>query len=288
MELLGDERKRRRLAVDHDRHQLVGRAGEPVAVEAKHLRRFLHRPRDRPGDDRRAELVELELELGDDAEVRAGATDTPEEIRVLVLARGDELAVGGDDVDGEQLVDGQPEFPHQPADPTAERESGEAGMRNDSGRHREPELLRLAVELAQKDSRLCARGPLLWIDADSLHRAEVDQQCVVGHGEAWEAVAAASDGDVDAGSAREPNCRHDVGNPGAARDQRRAAVDRAVPDASLGVVGRILAADELASQRRLELRDGGLLEPGVGCNRHPMSLAREGTTPQSRLEVDER
>jgi hypothetical protein len=83
---------------DH-RRQLVGHIGDPVAVEAQHLRRLLHRPDDRPGEDLRADRVELELELGDDAEVPPGSADAPEQVAVLVGAGGDQLAAGGHEVD---------------------------------------------------------------------------------------------------------------------------------------------------------------------------------------------
>jgi hypothetical protein len=37
VQLLRDDRQRWRLAVDDDRHQVVGRVGDPVAVEAQDL-----------------------------------------------------------------------------------------------------------------------------------------------------------------------------------------------------------------------------------------------------------
>jgi hypothetical protein len=66
--------------VDHDRHQLVGRVRNPVAVEAEHIGRILHRPEDRPGEHDRPHGMQAELELGDDAEVPAAAAEAPEEI----------------------------------------------------------------------------------------------------------------------------------------------------------------------------------------------------------------
>ena len=43
-----------------------------------------------------------------------------------LVARLHELAVGGDQVHGEQLVDRQPVLAHQPADAAAERQPGDA------------------------------------------------------------------------------------------------------------------------------------------------------------------
>src|SRR5919109_663068 len=49
VQLLGDERERRCLAVDQDRHQVVRRVGDPVAGEAQKLPRGRHRPEKRAG-----------------------------------------------------------------------------------------------------------------------------------------------------------------------------------------------------------------------------------------------
>ena len=42
-----------------------------------------YRPEDRACEDHRSQGVEMELELGDDAEVAASSPETPEEISVL-------------------------------------------------------------------------------------------------------------------------------------------------------------------------------------------------------------
>ena len=98
--------------------------------------------------------IQPELEVGDDAEVPAAAPHAPEEVGVLVLAGLHELAVGGDHVHGQQLIDREPVLAHDPADATAEREARQAGVGDDSRRNREPELLRLAIELAEQHAGL--------------------------------------------------------------------------------------------------------------------------------------
>jgi hypothetical protein len=76
-------------------------------------------------------VVQAELEVHHDAEVAAAAPNSPEELGVLVGAGGEELAVGRDDVDREELVDGEPVLAHDPADPAPEGEPGQAGMGDD-------------------------------------------------------------------------------------------------------------------------------------------------------------
>ena len=266
MELPRDEGKRRRPALDDDRHQLVRRLGAPLAVEAQEVRRLLDRPEDRPGEHGRAHGVKAKLELGDDPEVAAAAAQAPEEVGVLGLARRDELAVGGDQVDGEQLVDRQPVLSMKPADAAAERQAGDAGVGDDPARGREPERLGLAVELAPEHAGLDPRRARLRVDADPLHRPQVDDDAAVADRQARIAVAPASDGDREAGAPGEPDRRHHVGHAGAARDQRREAIDRPVPDPAVLVVGRAAGADELALERRAQLVQRGLVDPDAGSD----------------------
>ena len=88
-----------------------------------------------------------------------------------VLAGGQEAAVGGDDVGREQVVAGQAVLALQPADAAAEREPGDAGRRDRAAGRRQPERLRLAVELAPGQAGLGARDPAPGIDPHALHPA---------------------------------------------------------------------------------------------------------------------
>ncbi len=83
------------------------------------LGRALERERDQPAEDLRPDVVEAEPELGDDAEALAGAADRPEQVGVLVAARAADRAVGGDDLDLEQVVDSPAEAPREVAETAA-------------------------------------------------------------------------------------------------------------------------------------------------------------------------
>ena len=82
-----------------------------------------------PGDGRRCRRqdqrgVSLHLlnrrepipELRDDAEVAAATTDRPEQIRLVHMINDVHSTVGGDDLGGEDVVDGHPEQPAQEPD----------------------------------------------------------------------------------------------------------------------------------------------------------------------------
>ena len=82
--------------------------------------------------------MQPELEGGDDAEVAAAAADGPEQIRVLVGRGPQDPAVGGDDLGGDEVVDGQTELAGQPAHAAAQGQPADAGVTDQPGRHGQP------------------------------------------------------------------------------------------------------------------------------------------------------
>ena len=221
------------------RRQLVGQLAHPVAVEAQHLFGAVAGEEDRAGQQHRADRVQPELERGRDAEVPAAAAQAPQQLGILVLAGVHELSVGGDDVGGEQVVAGQADLAHQPADAAAEREPGDPRGGHEAAGDREPERLRLVIEVRP---RAAALARLAVRRAGSTRTAvmagQVDDHAAVAGGEAGQRVPAAADGDEQVLAAREVDRAHDVGDAGAADDQRRPPVVGAVPDRARLVVGR--------------------------------------------------
>ena len=244
-----------------------GAAGGELAVEAQHLGGVVERVEDRPGEHDRPDRVQAVLERRDDAEVPAAAAHAPEQIRVVVLAGGDELAVRSDEVDGEQVVDRRAVLAHQPADPAAERQAGDAGVRDDAADRGEPEELCLAVELAPQHARLGARRPRCRVDADALHRRQVDHEPAVAERMPADPVATGAHRDEQIALARVANGRDHVGDAGAARDAGRPAVDRAVPDPATGVIVDARRQQQLAAQRAPQL-----VEPLGLARRCPAAL----------------
>ena len=194
------------------------------------------------------ERMQPELERGRDPEVRARAAQAPEEVGVLVLARPDEPAVGGDELDGEQAVDRQAELALQAAHPAAEREAGDAGVRDDSDRADEPVWLRRVVELAEQRAAVDPGGAPLGVDLGAAQAREVDHDPAVARGEARDAVTAAPHGDDQLLLAGEPDGRGDVVGARRPDDQAGPAVDHAVPDHPRGVVAGILRAHDFAPE----------------------------------------
>ncbi len=190
--------------------------------------------------------MEAKLELGDDAEVPSSAAEAPEEVGVLCCTGRDEVARGGDEIRGEELVYREPELAVKPADSTAERQAGDAGVSDDSASRRKPERLRLTVELSPEHACLDSRGARHRVDADPFHWPEIDHDPAVADRVARIAVPTPSDCEGQGGLAGEPDRRPDVRNPAAARDESGVAIDRSVPDPAVSVVRAIAGADELA------------------------------------------
>ena len=136
VECLGDQRQRRRLPQVDDRRQLVGCRGREVAVAAQHLGSVLEREVHRAGEHG-PELVQAVLERRHDAEVAAAPAQRPEQVGPLVLAGSDLLAVDGDEVRRQQVVDDRAVLAHQPADAAAEREPGDSGVGDDPAHGRQ-------------------------------------------------------------------------------------------------------------------------------------------------------
>jgi hypothetical protein len=192
--------------------------------------------------------VEPVLERGDDAEVAAAAADGPEEVGVLLLARGEDLALRGHDVRGHEVVDGGAVLAHQPADPSAERQARDPGVGDDPADRRQPEVLRLAVELSPEHAGLGPRGTGRRIDSDPLHRREVDDEPAVADRVSADTVAAGADADEQGPLTGEADRRDDVGDAGAAGDAGGAPVDGAVPDRACGVVAVVAGTEHLATE----------------------------------------
>ena len=69
--------------------------------------------------------MELKLEAGDDTEIAAAAAQSPEQILVLVIARGDLPAIGEHNIGRQQVVDGQAHAAGQVADAATERQASQ-------------------------------------------------------------------------------------------------------------------------------------------------------------------
>ena len=136
----------------------------------------------------------------------------PEEIGVLRLARRDEATVGQHDVGLEQIVDGQPQLTGEMADAAAEGDAADPGGGDDAAGGGQPEGMRRVVQFPQLRAPLDTGGAGCRVDADPVHRGEIDDQPVVDRAQPWAVVPTAADGHDDVVVAREVDRGDDVGD----------------------------------------------------------------------------
>ena len=136
--------------------------------------------------------------------------------------------------------------------PAAEGEPGDAGLGHHAHRHRQPEHLGLAVQVADRHAALRPDPPRARVDPHAAHRRQVDDQAGVAHGVARHVVPAAAHGDRQTVLAPEGHGGSDVGDPDALGDEPRALVHHAVPHRAglvvVGIGGPDQASPQLAGQ----------------------------------------
>src|SRR5947199_10594487 len=88
---------------------------DELANPQRDLEASVDRKRDHAHEDRAFERMQPELERRGDAEIRAGAAQTPEQVRILLVGSADPLAVRGNEVDHDAVVDYQAVLPLQAA-----------------------------------------------------------------------------------------------------------------------------------------------------------------------------
>ena len=188
---------------------------------------------------------------------------------LLVGARRHPLAVGGDDLRGEQVVARGPVLAGDPAEPAAEGQAGHAGERDVAGWRGEAEGLRRAVDVAQQSAGAHACRPSDGVDLDRPLGREVDDHAGVAHRVAGDVVAPAPHGQRQPVLAREAHRRDDVVLVSAPGDERRPAIDHAVPDAPRGFVLPVAGTDQHPGEGAVQSPDRGLIEHGASRSRSP-------------------
>jgi hypothetical protein len=105
----------------------------------------------------------------------------------------DELAIGGDHVGREDVVDREAVLADEEADPAAGRDPADPDRAGVPEPDHEPVRTAGRRQLRRRETRLGPHGPLLDIELDALQRAEVEDDPTVDRSVAGPAVPAAPD-----------------------------------------------------------------------------------------------
>ena len=245
----------------NERH---GRAGHDVGDGRQLLGRRIggrDEPRDgcwRGGQDEHAagelgQVVQSQLEAGRHSEVAAATPDGPEQVGMAIGIDSQELAIGGDDVRGQQVVDRQAVLAHQVADAATKgdaadahrgrvAEAGDELVFDDRGRVR-----------ARGQPRLDPRRVTCDVELQGAHVPQVQHDAVIDDTHATIAVAAAPDGQRQASGSGQRDDRLHVGVVGDLDDDPWAPVDATHEHGArmivVGVVGRDHPAPDRAAER---------------------------------------
>ena len=171
--------------------------------------------------------------------------------------RGDEPAVGEDDVGLEQIVDREPVLARQVAGAAAQRQPGHAGAADDPERHGEAEGVRRVVDVRGAATRLHPHGPG-WrgrrARSSSCDRSMTRPSSQLpSPGPLWPPPRMASSRPC---SRAKFTAAMTSAASTHARDEARPLVDHAVVERANGVVVRVGRADEPAAKSLLECGDG--------------------------------
>ena len=141
---------------------LIGQRRGAIAEELQQVAGAVKRMRDQAAGDRGTYRMQLIFERSRHTEVSSSTANGPEQIGFFILACPQYLAFGGDELDGQKIVEGEAILAHQPAQAAAEGEPGDAGARNHPARDRQTVQLRLAIELGPGDATLRPCRAALW------------------------------------------------------------------------------------------------------------------------------
>ena len=238
--LLGDERQGRGGHDVGDRRQLLGgglgRGDEPGD------RLGGGRQQQHPSDDA-VQLVQLELQAGGDPEVAAAAADRPEQVGMGLGVGADRPAVGGDQLGGEQVVDGQAVLADQVADAAAQGDAADAHRGGVTEADGQPVPGRLGGHLPGGQAGLGPGGPLGGVDLQRLELRQVEHDPAVADAVAGAAVPATADGQLQPALGRERDHLGDLGGVGGPDDRLGSAAEPAVEQRSCLVVVGVVGGD---------------------------------------------
>src|SRR5581483_5752449 len=139
--------------------------------------------------------VQLVLQRRNNAEVAAAAAQRPEQVLVFRRAGGEQRAVGGDYVGGDQVVAGEAVLPCEPSQTAPQGKTGDSGAGDHAHGCSQPKSLRLPIKFPEMDAGFGAHAGDSGIYANTFHQGKVDHQTVVADALPGDAVPPAADRD---------------------------------------------------------------------------------------------
>jgi hypothetical protein len=188
-----------------------------------------------------------------------------------------QAAVGGDDLGGEQVVDGQAVLSDQVADPAAQGEPAEADRTGVAEPGGQAVGASRGGVLPGGEPRLGPGGVVVDVDVQGVHGRQVQHDPPFADAVPGAAVAAAADGELQHALAGQRDDAGDVAGVGGLDDDDRVAVDAADEHGAglvvVGIPGAITRPLRVSRSFRIEMVEGEV-ERRTGT---PCSWERKGS-----------
>jgi hypothetical protein len=165
----------------------------------------------------------------------------------------DRPAVGGDQLGGQQAVDGEAVLAGQVADAAAHGDATDTHRGGVAETDGQPVPGRLAGELTGGQSRLGPGGLPGGVDLQRLEVRQVEHDAPIADAMAGTAVPAATDGQLQPALGRQRDHLGDLGGIGGPHDGLGSAVEPAVEQRSCLVVAGVVGGDDPAVDGRAQL-----------------------------------
>jgi hypothetical protein len=162
----------------------------------------------------------------------------------------DEFAVSSNDIGRNQGITAEAMLATEPPQPTAEGQSCDAGLGDDTKRRREAEGLGLAVEISQRCAASGPRPADNRIDTHGVHARKIDHHAVVARGIAGDIVTAAANSYQEVIFSGKSDRTDHIGCTAASDNNGWAFIRQCVPNSARLVVARASCRKEGATQTR--------------------------------------
>jgi hypothetical protein len=254
-----------------------------LSIELENITRAIQGKEEESGDDI-LHRVQLIFERRDDSEVPPASLQCPEKILVLLLACDKETSVCGNHVSRYQVVARETKCSREISNAATKRESGDSSRCDDAARGRHAECVGRVIESAPGDATFGTNGSSLRIDADAIHRREINDHATIVCAKARHAVGTAPDRKILSLLASKLDRCHHIRGIGASHDHGGPPIDHPVVDFSSVLIRSIarhyrltihMSAEFFKSRHSIPL----FFRPTVSQIPEDVQLGNEGTVP---------
>jgi hypothetical protein len=209
-----------------------------------------------------ADLDDVELDGGHDAEVAAAAAQRPEQLGLVLGVDADQLPLGGDELERRDGVGLQPVLAREPPHAATERVAGDADVGRGAVQPSQAMGRQARADAIPLDAGADANAAGAGIDADLLQAADVDEEQIVHVAQRRLVVGGRLRRDAQPEALGERDGLGDVAGVGRERDRGGPLVDEQIERRARLVVARVVGEHDGTGERVGDVGVGGGGEHG--------------------------